>query len=457
MLYTLFRECETGKSCGRSCISKDRRCRDELDTETGARVDAFVARVIAAKTENKSDKAKSNDAVNALASAKTREERVAIVAPLMNTMRPEEARAILDVERKGGKLGGLRRPDGEYSMPEMKLREVDDVEVDAVWDELSTHQRNLLFSGTAGAPGRGDRVKIDWDGDTERMRKSMLKAMLEQSTPDGRVIDPWTNTDLKFPADLDHIVPLAKGGTHGSGADSKGYDGSNWVWIDPRVNRNYKGDRDLNLTAYRLKLTANNPGGYEKALDRTIGEYMGKKTTLKALREGASKEIPRPEFIDTLKSKAEINSVMKGVSDMGHIPRWNGGTAEVAKATLAGLFGDMSLAAARVTRSSKPVLPGPIQQIVRRRVDDKGILNMRDIGDIELHKVAEAFLKTKSRKQMPPKLVAEIDAAPRTSYTLQKYMRPSNSDWAVGGRIPYLRGASPELLQYISDNGFSGK
>lgn len=452
MLYILFRDCTTGKPCGDACISKNHRCRDKISGEDADRVDAFIAKVAQHK-KSLSSKKQSDSTVTALAAAATREEKAAIVAPLLTTLRPEEARAILEVDREGGPLTNREFKEGEYFLPEMKRRKVSDLQVDAAWDSLTAAQRNLLFPRNAGAPDRGDRIKTDWDGNTQRMRKSMLKALMEQMDDEGRIIDPWTNKELKFPADLDHIVPLAKGGTHGSPLTTDKdapYDGSNWVWVNKEINRHYKGDNDINGTIANLR-GALDPAEYEKAVDEAIKRYTGEKTRSLELRQIASScSIPHPSIIDTLTKKKEVEALMKGLSDNGYINRSEvTNNPEAARGVLKRLDKELPAAISRLTAPvAQVVVHESIAQIIDQHTGSGGLLDLNRMDDEDLGDFTNTLLQSRSRDQVPPEIAYEID-----SMESFEPRRDSNSGW---GQLPNIRKASRTLRQYIYDIGFNG-
>ena len=162
-----------------------------------------------------------------------------------------------------------------YYVPGSKQRTVTDAEVDAVWDKISKEEGGkelltTLFSLDKGSPGRNppDRSKLDYDRSSngpERLKKAQMKALLEQMIEvngQPEIHDPWEPDGIMkdFP-DLDHIVPLAVGGTHGVPVDSlipptTGYHSDNFVWIGKRVNQHYKKDGTIPDTVNQMRVEA---------------------------------------------------------------------------------------------------------------------------------------------------------------------------------------------------------
>ena len=167
--------------------------------------------------------------------------------------------------------------DAFYRPPEHKIRKVSDQEVDEVWDKLDKNVKDKMFSSSVGSPNRAyedcrkrfknnkkqrdqcvKRTTQDWGEGSEndlRLRKTMLKALLEQSFVDEngelKIIDPNEpragGVSFEF-LDLDHVVPLNAGGLHGpavDGSDSgEKYPSGNFVWTNKYWNRWGKGARD---------------------------------------------------------------------------------------------------------------------------------------------------------------------------------------------------------------------
>ena len=162
-----------------------------------------------------------------------------------------------------------------YYLPGSKIRNVTDKEVDAVWDRLKSTKEgkgflDSMFALSKGAPARDkpDRSELDFPGKggTMRLRKSQLKALLEQVAEDEDgdiyIADPWSDDGrLKYFPDLDHIVPLAVGGTHGTPVDTivpptSGYHSDNFIWTSKQINQKYKGDRTIPDTVKLLEKDA---------------------------------------------------------------------------------------------------------------------------------------------------------------------------------------------------------
>lgn len=234
--------------------------------------------------------------VSALEMAKNKEEQREIMRDVTNRLSPKQAQEILDRKMPNGMTFeeyANKRGSNNYNIPGQKQRvDVTDDEVDHFWDSLSTVERNLLAPAGAGAPDRekinnGGKSLVDTDWGTKpedrvRMRKAMLKTLLEQLDEDGNLIDPWTGKAFDIPADLDHIRPVAKGGGHGIAEKGKpkpksdigtDYNSENWIWTSKEINRNYKGDRDIKGTVARIK-AATNKKVYNDGLDEKINQYL---------------------------------------------------------------------------------------------------------------------------------------------------------------------------------------
>ena len=341
--------CTTGKPCGNACITAKDTC--TLDAQTAKVLNKLVAgaNVPRVASGNLADKALED-----LDNATTLDERRMAAKALMLRLPPN---VLKDIEANIGAFADSDAAKGVYHLPGMKRRTVTDREVDAGWDNLSTQQKSLLFSANAGAPGRGsfNRVDVEWGNDTERMRKSMLKAMLEQADDDGNILDPWTGKELTFPADLDHIVPISKGGAHGGSnplVPNAGLASENWVWIDPSINRNYKGDNDIYDTyALMKKQLAEGETGYNKALDDKIASLDGKVRQLKDLAKGVEQgilahfgkatdpnippQLPLPEAIAAF-SKPEQEAILKAL-DKGGLVQGRGNLKNLSRTDLADL------------------------------------------------------------------------------------------------------------------------
>lgn len=396
-----------------------------------------------------------------------------------------------------GAFGDSDSSKGVYSLPGMKRRTVDDQEVDAAWDALTTQQRDILFSPNAGAPGRGelDLRQSEWDGETDRMRRSMLKAMLEQSDDNGNIIDPWSGKPLEFPADLDHILPIAQGGGHGSpvqGSLNSGYASDNWVWVNPEVNRNYKKDRDVYDTYQAIKKhLAEGDAGYTKDVDKKIAEIDGNTRAIKDLAKqveqgilaqygGATNpsinpQIPLPGAVGMFK-KDELKSILKALDNANIIADRAGvrdlGTKDlkdVVQGILQGISEETRIAAAVIRAESiiKKFQATNINLPKNNKVPSlpkvetnkaiKGILAKPDIdslSDTEMHRVVDRLMLGRPGTQMPAKYRKMLERAPRLPLK-----RMSLAPWAltrIDQKIPDLKTLSPkeksEMWDYINKN-----
>ena len=286
--------------------------------------------------------------VSALEKAKNKAEQREIMRDVTNRLSPEQAQDILDRKMPNGMTFeeyANKRGSNNYNIPGQKQRvDVTDAEVDLFWDSLSTVERNLLAPAGAGAPDRekinnGGKSLVDTDWGTKpedrvRMRKAMLKTLLEQLDEDGNLIDPWTGKAFDIPADLDHIRPVAKGGGHGIAEKGKpksksdigtDYNSENWIWTSKEINRNYKGDRDIKGTMARIK-AATNKKDYNDGLDEKIDKYLTlekekidlEDNTAKAARDAFSgsghglNSFPNETIIKGM-NKERLEAVMKGL------------------------------------------------------------------------------------------------------------------------------------------------
>lgn len=286
--------------------------------------------------------------VTALEKAKNKKEQRDIMKDVTNRFSPKQAQGILDRKMPNGMTleeYANKRGSGNYSLPGQKQRvDVTDAEVDHFWDSLSTLERNLLVPAGAGAPDRekknnGGKSLVDTDWGTKpedrvRMRKAMLKALLEQLDENGDLIDPWTGKAFDLPADLDHIRPVAKGGGHGIAEKGKpkpksaigtDYNSENWAWTQKEINRNYKGDRDIKGTVDRIK-AATDAKRYNMVLDEKIDQYLTvekerfelEDNTAKAAREAFSgsghglNSLPNDTIIKGMATNS-LEAVMKGL------------------------------------------------------------------------------------------------------------------------------------------------
>jgi len=358
-------KCKHGDPCGYVCLPANKTCR--LNSKTSKVLDNLVkGGTSATRVKSKEQTPKVLDELEAepVDVAKRRE----IVKQSSLRLPPGQITAILNtpIDATGETIGEFHdkgKGVGVYDLPTMKRRTVSDTEVEAVWEAMTPDQQQLIFSANAGAPARGEgnRIRDEWNKDTELMRKSMLKAMMEQTDDNGDVIDPWTGKTLEFPADLDHIVPLKKGGGHGGKVSKEKtadfnttITSDNWVWVKPEINRNYKGDSDLDGTIKKLKIhLAEGDDGYNKHLDEKIDEFEKKERPLLELQRGVENgllahfgastlpytniqpKLPTPAEIDIL-SPDQVNKVFTALNEVGLIK---------SKSSFDGLKGDAKKAA----------------------------------------------------------------------------------------------------------------
>ena len=190
---------ERGLPCGNSFINPKFTCRqgvkkflDKIKKSPPSRYEPTVGQ--------------KRRVVTALEKSKTKAEQREIMRDATNRLKPEDAQAILDRKLPSGETleeYANSRGKGSYNIPGQKQRvDIRDDEVDLVWDSLTTQERNLIAPVGAGAPERerknnGGKSLVDTDWGTKpedkiRMRKAMLKTLLEQLDEDGNLIDPWT-------------------------------------------------------------------------------------------------------------------------------------------------------------------------------------------------------------------------------------------------------------------------
>lgn len=306
------------QSCGFGCISINVNClKDSMSAEENAVLNKYVSFLgglsstidtqdnIAIKNAKadavadllekgvKKDDLSSQEQIKALAekntTAMTPDEASALLARKITNPETGEEQSIEDYSNwmesqswyEGAEQGSKAKEEADrvpgdrrlYTLPSMKPNSVTDEEVDAVYQALDTNMRNVLFPRGAGAPKRDEppnRLLADWGGDSEKLQKAMLKAALEQTgvdpdTGELGIIDSWTGKAIKGPMDLDHIVPLAKGGSHGPKREpdeghATGPDAYNFDWTSTKLNQNYKGDRDIVQTVARLKQARDGKG-----------------------------------------------------------------------------------------------------------------------------------------------------------------------------------------------------
>jgi hypothetical protein len=317
-----------------------------------------VASVDTGKAAVPSSRGLKDVVTEGITNAKDQAELDKILRLASNRIPPDELTAILDhTLTDGTKVRDIENNPkyaNEYELKgDMKRNnKVTDKQVEEIWLGMSGEQKALLVPRGAGAPDRiikgqppsPSYIETDWgttDKDVERMRKSMLKAMLEQIDANGDIIDPWTGKPLEFPADLDHIVPLAKGGGHGGKTGrvvNAGINSENWVWIKPEINRNYKGDGDLQETVASMaseerENLRTNGQSYRDHLDKIKKEYQAgslkdikdkdRKKAIAAIeayfdptKTDASEwmELPDPDRVQGM-SKPEAEVVYKALRD----------------------------------------------------------------------------------------------------------------------------------------------
>lgn len=472
-------QCTKGKPCGDTCIEKSQTC--GLSAQASKALDKLIAGSTKTRTPNTDKKQKALDALEA---AKNRADEIAAVRELMQRLPPE---TLAKIDAHMGAFGASEASKGVYQLPGMKRRDVSDQDVDAMWDTLTTEQKNVLFSTNAGAPDRGqfDLRREEWGGDTDRMRRSMLKAMLEQTNDDGDVIDPWTGEPLEFPADLDHIIPIAKGGGHGGRNRSEansGYASENWVWVSPQVNQYYKVDDDIHTTYQRIKSHLDKgQEGYDRAVDAKIQDVEGKLRPVRELGKQVEKGIrsqfgleggadvnpmiPRPEVIEKF-TKDEQKAIMKAFEAAGILKDRTGlreldnkGMRKVNQELLATLREDIDLAKA-VMRAKETQRKHGISKVEKVKTNQaiKDILNKRDsidsLTDAEMHRVMDRLLQGRPGSLMKKKISTIINKADRLPLK-----RMSLAPWAmtrIDQKIPDLKKLTPEekseVWQYIKDN-----
>ena len=472
-------KCTTGKPCGNTCIAKSDVC--ALGTQTAKVLNKLVAGASVPRVASSEVKQKALDELDL---ATTPEEKAAAVKALMLRLPPE---TLKEIEAHMGAFGDSDASKGIYELPGMKRRKVDDQEVDAAWDALTPQQRDILFSPNAGAPGRGqfDLRQSEWGGDINRMRRSMLKAMLEQSDDDGNIIDPWTGKPLVFPADLDHILPIAQGGGHGSpsqGSLNSGYASDNWVWISPEVNRYYKGDGDVNETYALIKEhIAQGDKGFKDAVDAKIADLDGNDRQLKDLAKQVEQgilaqygkttdpaiipQIPLPQALAMI-SKPELESIIKAIDNGGIIQNRAGvrgldakDLKTVVQGILQGISEETRIAAAVIRAESIIAKFGKGSSLSKVETNNamKSILTKPDIDsprDTEMHRVVDRLMLGRPGPLMPAKYRKMLERAPRLPLK-----RMSLAPWAltrINQKIPDLKTLTAkeksEMWDYINKN-----
>lgn len=320
-------KCGKGQPCGKTCINRSFECRQKtLGPDVNASLAAItnLAKSIRDLGPRDSQTIRNNQIKKLSEASKISDadlKRKLIVEAAMldfNSHPPEEAKSILNkkikIDTKDPLYKGLpsevtleeygewvskqewyraetnwstgsiskgidRKGDDfrKYYVPGSKLREVSDDEVDAVWEKLTQEDKVIFIGKNKGAPDRVDdgenRYKVDWDNDYDRMYKEQLRTILQQVVvnPDGtsHISSPFSPDGvLRGIADLDHIVPVSKGGTHGP---LDGVPNKNWVYIEARINRATKKNSDIVETVEDLKKAAY---GYKK---KNAEEYYKEK------------------------------------------------------------------------------------------------------------------------------------------------------------------------------------
>lgn len=254
--------------------------------------------------------------------------------------------------------------DEFYKHEKSKRRKVSDKEVDAVWYELGKNPdgealRDRVFKADLGSPERRfedclktfkddpekrarckSTIQRDWGGDTLRLQKTMLKAFLEQTEfRNGKMYlfdpnDPTDNGREFRMLDLDHIVPISKGGKHGVGLKESArrelYPSGNFVWTNKYFNRNYKGANDLidsidNMENIRNSLikgvdleTGLGVSKYEQVnmvnnIKKSSSAYKAR-DIIKGIKE--QNKYPKPDELDELNENA-LNKLAKTLMETG--------------------------------------------------------------------------------------------------------------------------------------------
>ena len=330
-----------GVPCGNSFISPEKICTKGIKTMLDRIKEKLPERYPSSVDQKRR-------VVTALEMASSKKEQRAIMQKATNRLSPKQAQEILDRKMPNGMTleeYAQNRGKGLYDLPGQKQRvDVSDDEVDLVWNSMTPLERNLIAPAGAGAPAREKKnnggkslVETDWGPNAEdrvRMRKAMLKALLQQVDDNGNIIDPWTGKTLSLPADLDHIRPIAAGGGHGiaekGNPKSKkeigtDYNSENWVWTTAAINRKYKNDRDVLGTVTRIK-EATNVKAYEESLDNKIKAYLTDEKARIQLEDDMAKaaseafsgkghglnSFPDAKLISNMKTD-DLKAIMKGL------------------------------------------------------------------------------------------------------------------------------------------------
>lgn len=487
----MAKKCSKGKPCGDACIAKTDEC--QLSSVAANLLEA-LAQGATLKELNQVRNDETRKYISALETASTDKERREIVSAMSVRLPPERIKEILDSEISPGKtvrdFGLSEGSKGVYKLDRMKLREVSDLEVDSIYSALSTQQRDLLLPASAGAPGRGegDRVKDEWDRDTDAMRRSMLKTLLEQSRDDGTILDPWSGKELRMPADLDHIVPLAKGGGHGvskAGDKAEGqYRSENWVWTSPEVNRNYKKDRDIHDTVKALvKHESEGIEGYEAALDSLVDDYLNNKGPILKFRDETAASlkvwfglesppppatIPKPEIVDTFTKKEQSLAVLKAARDIGalrstsQLEKARPETLnKITKGVLKSMNDNLDLAKASVenlaivakygvegaqTRMKKITTNKAMKSIFKKRN------SFEEMTDSEMHRIVDRLQATRPPETLPEKIRYNLYGRKNTQMMPKERLSKAQWTWArIGKPVPDLKTLTPAMQKEVWD------
>ncbi len=194
----------------------------------------------------------------------------------------EEIKILQDSSAQSKLAAGYKDPStmqkgGENAM--IKFKDVSDSEVDAAW-ALMPNKVKASFDRAGKLPGSDKWSGKDAEGkDTHgqggpERSKMLLKRWLEQDGKDGYTGLPLTLNN----ADLEHVIPFAKGGKTGSETPD------NWLWTSASVNRK-KGDNDMDT--YLSKVNKTTPEKSQAVRDKTISKATSStgKVALKAQLE----------------------------------------------------------------------------------------------------------------------------------------------------------------------------
>jgi len=487
----MAKNCSKGKPCGDTCIDKNDDC--QLSA-VAANLLNTLSLGASLKEQNQVRNDETRKYISALESTNSADERRKIISAMSVRLPPDRIKEILESEIEPGKtikdFGLSDDSKGVYKLDRMKLRQVSDQEVDSIYDALSTQQKDLLLPASAGAPGRGegDRVKDEWDKDTDAMRRSMLKTLLEQSQDDGTIIDPWSGKELRMPADLDHIVPLAKGGGHGvakAGQKANGqYRSENWVWTSPEVNRNYKKDRDIHDTVKALvKHETEGINGYNAALDELVDDYLNNKGPLLKFRDETAESlkvwfglqdppppptIPKPEIVDTFTKKDQSLAVLKAARDIGALKSTSKleklkpeTLNKIAKGVLKSMNDNLDLAKASVENLAIVAKYGvDAAQTQMKKISTnkamKSIFKKRksfnEMTDSEMHRIVDRLQATRPPETMPDKIRYYLYERKNTQTMPKERLSKAQWTWArLGKPVPDLKSLTPAMQKEVWD------